>query len=357
MTPLAPSRLFPLVLLALTTGLGAQTVEAALADGTTLHGKPVGAYRLVLRIETANGIHRDLPWENLASVSGGPVSLGLGEGEAIQVTLEGVAAGRLQVRHALLGSLTVPLAALPQAPPLPAPTQAAGDDELAKEVQAALEPKPWNGHVSLGASLSAGNSDVFTATLDALLQRDWENDHLEFRAFAVYGTAEGEVNQNSQLVGALWRHFYDPDFYAYISTEASRDEIQDRKFRGLVNVGAGIVLWKDSDKELFSLEGGVGYRLETFTGNTPTRNDVTGRAAALYKDIFFDDVEFTQTAELIVPFTDPNSFIGRSESILSVPISESWSFRTSLRLEYNNDPAGGRDNLDILTTLGLEYSF
>ncbi len=357
MTPTSPSRLLPIVLLALTAGLGAQTVVATLTDGTPLQGKPVGAYRSVLRIVTADGLHRDLPWSDLSSVRGGPVPLALGEGEALQVALTGIVGGQLQVRHAILGALSLPLAALPQAPPLPEPTKEAGDDELAKEVQAALEPKPWNGHVTLGASLSAGNSDVFTATLDALLQRDWENDHLEFRAFAVYGTAEGEVNQNSQLFGALWRHFYDPDFYAYLSTEASRDEIQDRKFRGLVNVGAGIVLWKDSDKELFSLEGGVGYRLETFTGNTPTRNDVTGRAAALYKNVFLDDVEFTQTAEVIVPFTDPNSFIGRSESILSVPISESWSFRTSLRLEYNNDPANGRDNLDILTTLGLEYSF
>ncbi len=357
MTPFSRFCFIPVVLMVLTAASVGQTVVAAFADGTTVQGKPAGAYRSALRIETADGLHRDLAWETVTSVNGGPVALTLGEGQSLHVTLTGIGGGKLQVRHAVLGALSVPLAALPSAPPLPAPAGATGDDELAKEVQAALEPKAWNGHVSLGASLSAGNSDVFTATLDALLQRDWENDHVEFRAIAVYGTAEGEVNQNSQLFGALWRHFYDPDFYAYISTEASRDEIQDRKLRGLLNVGAGIVLWKDSDKELFSMEGGVGYRLETFTGATPTRNDVTARAAALYKDVFFDDVEFTQTAEIIVPLTDANSFIGRSESILSVPISESWAFRTSLRLEFNNDPAGGRDNLDILTTLGLKYSF
>ncbi|MCA9323224.1 MAG: DUF481 domain-containing protein, partial [Planctomycetes bacterium] len=190
-----------------------------------------------------------------------------------------------------------------------------------------------------------------------LIHRDWKNDHVEFRGFATYGTSEGEVNRDSQLLGGLWRHFYQPEFYSYASLEMSRDEVQDRSFRGLFNVGAGYILWQESDLELFSIEGGLGYRVEVYSGVTATRHDATARLAALYKDLLFEDVQFTQSAEIIFPVTDVNSFIARSESLLAIPLNEAWAFRFGLRLEWNNDPAAGRDELDVLATTGLEYKF
>ena len=259
----------------------------------------------------------------------------------------------------VIGRVTIPRGALPVAPTLPKPEATSSGGVASAKEKTPLEPTDWNGHVALGVSNTSGNTETFLATLDALLQKDWTHDHLEFRAHAAYGTAEGDETVNNQSLGAWWRHYYDENLYSYASLEFQRDVLADLDLRVLANVGVGYRAWigDDPKKQSLDFEGGIGYRYESFSGTEGDRHDATVRGALIYKDIFFDDVEFSQLLEVFFPLTDPGSWLGRSETVASIPLSESWFFRAALRLEYAARPASGREPLDTFTSVGLEYRF
>ena len=309
-----------------------------------------GLYRTGVRFDDASG-PVDHPWASVRTLrTEGSVTIAYGDGNRLVGRVRDVELGAwIRVDAAVIGEVRIPVASLPAPPALA--------QEVPEVEPTPLEATGWNGRVALGASLAAGNSDVFTSSLDALLQRDWTHDHLEFRLFAAYGTSEGQKNVDNQLLGTLWRHYYRPEFYSYLGVEAGRDDVQDVQLRLLANVGAGWTPWKVGDHRRLDLEAGLGYRMESFTGSEPTRYDLTFRGALVFKDVWFDDVRFTQTAEFIFPVTDPGAHLTRAESSLVVPIAGAWSFRTSLRLQYQGRPADDRRALDLLATIGLEYEF
>ncbi|MCA9321372.1 MAG: hypothetical protein KDB53_11585, partial [Planctomycetes bacterium] len=154
-----------------------------LTDGSRVRAPELSYYRECIRVTMITGRTRDLDWGEVLSLGERPSTLCFGDGE----TLKGLVVGldgydEVILVHDLLGRLTIPRRLLPATPPdaphallVNKPTgdvEKVSNDALEVAVKGALEEKPWNGRVALGASLSAGNSDTFTATLDALIQRD-----------------------------------------------------------------------------------------------------------------------------------------------------------------------------------------
>ena len=221
------------------TAAAAQDVVVG-PGGAQTTGRMTGVFASGLRMEAAGGAIVDLPWRDIASVGGAtPVTIAFGSGSQVVGRVVGVeASGTVAVVDAdVLGLIRIPVATLAPAPE--PPPVASGPEGAAGSKKSILEPTEWNGKVSLTGSAAAGNRDVFTALFQALVQRDFRQDHLEFGALAVYGKSEGDLVNDAQRVSALWRHYYSEDFYAYASLEAGRDSIQDIALELFANVGAG----------------------------------------------------------------------------------------------------------------------
>lgn len=297
----------------------------------------------------------DRAWADVESLrSRKSIRLHLASGESLDGRVMGFDGQNLTFEHAVFGQMNIPVTALPAASPL---TPGAEPRQAEAAPTTPLTPKDWTGRVSLAISATGGNADTLNGALEAFIEKNFTHDHLEFFARAVYGEAEGEEVANAQLIRGKWEHHYHDRLYSFIGAELGRDAVQEVDLRAFLNVGVGYKVWQESDKEFLALEGGIGYRHESFSSSTPSRNDLTGRAALIYRDIWWGKAEFSQLLEFIAPLTDINSFFARSETAISVPISDNWSIRNSLVLNYQNDPPQEAKKLDWLVTAGVEYSF
>ncbi|MFK7898594.1 MAG: DUF481 domain-containing protein [Myxococcota bacterium] len=242
----------------------------------------------------------------------------------------------------------------------------------------------WSGDVGVALTAQSGTQDTFAGSIDALGERTWAEDLATVRLTAVYGTSRNkrdkkddrEVIQNAQALFGDWKHTFTDRFFWQTGTELSRDSTTRRDVRFAVNTGPGYRTWQGAapDAEHFDLYGGVGYRYEQYDGNAndgPTfgngrggdvDNDIQNLADLVagfeYKNGLFEDaVEYTHTGKVFAPANDFNAFIARTEVLLGIPLTEAWSFRTGVLVEWVNDSPDNTDQLTTRTTVGLGYKF
>lgn len=346
-------RMLPL-LLSLALPLVAQVDRVTLTDGTDVGGAITSLWAEGVVVTTSEGGEELVPWRRVAFVtSGAPVSVDFGGNRVVGLVVAHRPGQDVSLDTGIVGVLRVPLGALASRPAPEPATEEAGPSGPSTP----LEPEEWNGGAALFSSVTRGNAEVFDLSFEINAARQWTHDRIELSAFAVRGVAEGETNKDAQRARGLWRHHYSDDFYSYASLEIGRDSIQQVSIRMLANVGAGYNIWRESDDELLSIEGGVGYRLERFENNGAGRDDATGRVALIYKDVFWEKGIYDQLFEVIVPFNEPNAILGRFEAGLSLPIAENWNLRNSLRVSYRGEAPRGTNAFDVYLGVGVEYTF
>jgi putative salt-induced outer membrane protein YdiY len=224
----------------------------------------------------------------------------------------------------------------------------------------------WTGDVSLSVTSQSGTTDTFAGALDAKTKRASEQNHLKIRFKADYGTSKkkgdgdsgSETIQDSQALFGEWKRTIHDRFFWDSGSETSRDSTQDRDIRVAVDTGPGYRVWRSNDEgqDHFDLMGGVGYRYEVYDSDDSHFVDLVGSFE--YKNGLFDDkVEFTHTGTVKAPANEFSDFIVSSEVIIGVPLTESWSFRTSVFVEYVNEVPTGIEEFTTKTSVGLGYKF
>ncbi len=215
----------------------------------------------------------------------------------------------------------------------------------------------WTGKAILAASLASGDVNVFTGHLEGSAERKWESDVLRLGLNGIYGLTDGEQNANAQAATGDWRHFLSERIFSYLDAEFGRDTIQQINWRFIGNLGPGWRVWRAEEKRRLDLELGVGYRHEEYRGPTQTRDDVNLRFAFEHLNRIGPALEVGHSGELLLPANDPDGFLARSELILSLPLGGAWHYRSSVGLEYQNEPAMGNEEVNVRATAGLEFRF
>ncbi len=241
----------------------------------------------------------------------------------------------------------------------------------------------WVGDVAVAITAQSGTQDTFAGTIDAKGTRTWAEDVAEIRFTGVYGTSrkngdensEQEVIQNAQALFGDWKHTFTDRYFWNTGSELSRDSTTARDVRAAISTGPGYRAWmgEDADKEHFDIYSGVGYRYEQYDGNgndgpggTGSGDDIDNVADHLadlvagfeYKNGLFEDrVEYTHLFLGKAPANDFNAFLIRTEVLVGIPLTEAWSFRTGVLVEYVNDNPDETDPLTTRTTVGLGYKF
>jgi putative salt-induced outer membrane protein len=237
---------------------------------------------------------------------------------------------------------------------------AAGGGAAAESGEDTGGDEGWTGGISLGASLTTGETDSFAGNAQAKTQRELDGDRFRFGLEAFYGKSDGEVDANAQKATGSHRRWLGAEgsrtWYWDTGAEIGRDTIQDINWRALANTGPGRRLWQAGEKRYFDLEAGLGYRHEEYRGDTDTRDDVNARVASEYSEKL-GSLEILHTLELLEPMNDPKGFLGRTDLKLSLPIIGSWKFSLRVNLEYQNDPADDAEKVNTKSSVGLEYAF
>jgi putative salt-induced outer membrane protein YdiY len=253
---------------------------------------------------------------------------------------------------------STPVAAQPTyGAPLPSPRLAA----IAQD--AAVEPDPaWTGFVTVGATLTSGNTEIQSAAANAEAVLDRGEDRWTLRAYWNFSqqenqtTGENEITQRQAGASAKYDYFLSERTYLYGTGAVSTDEIAALDMRYQVGAGAGHQFWKEEKRSL-SGEVGLSYVDEDFEVDA---DDDSFVAVRLAYDLFLqlsDTTAFRQIAEAFPSLENKDDIYGRLDSSLTVNLTKSMIGKLQHVMDYDNTPATGADRLDHRLILTIGWTF
>jgi putative salt-induced outer membrane protein YdiY len=258
--------------------------------------------------------------------------------------------------------------------PLPAELLAA----MAQDAPAADADPRWTGSVSLGVTITSGNSNLRSAaaTADAELRRDDASidDRTTLSAFWNYADAkDDETNEREltqrQLGGkAQYDYFFADDLYGYGNVAGLYDAKKNLELRLSLGAGLGYQVFEVPDERSLSVEAGLAYVDENYEGSAFDEEYAAGRFAYAYSNQLSESTHFGQNGEVTVSLEEADDTIARLDTRLRTQMSESFFVMIQYVLEYDNTPAietnpedadfGQRfDRIDhkVILTLGWQF--
>ncbi|MGW8323931.1 MAG: DUF481 domain-containing protein [Thermodesulfobacteriota bacterium] len=235
---------------------------------------------------------------------------------------------------------------------------------FASGVQATEEEAPrWASSITLGLNLNKGNSETTLVKASVEAHRKDPKHDIRLKGEMNYGTAEvensdgtkdTEVNvQNIQGTASL-RRFLSRQAYRYINLKALQDKIADLDYRAVLGAGAGYYLLRSDTVEL-SLEAGPSYVAEEVDNNRD--GYFAGRAAQRFEYQFTEASRVWETLEYLTSLRNTEDFLLNGELGAEAALNSRLALRVVLQDSYDNTPASGKEENDLVLTAGVTYRF
>ncbi|MGK7932742.1 MAG: DUF481 domain-containing protein [Microcystaceae cyanobacterium] len=143
---------------------------------------------------------------------------------------------------------------------------------------------------------------------------------------------------------------------------SSRNESEDLSIAVSGIVGAGLNLWRgESPREIVDIQFGLGSRYEyDFIDFEERRNQVNPIAAIVLVGRGFqvNNARIEETFAIIPALNDLEDLIVFSDTRVSFPISQRWSYTNRLFIQYRNKPVyEGNPDVEFFFTTGVDYRF
>ncbi len=231
------------------------------------------------------------------------------------------------------------------------------------EEEAALPPD-WQGKVAFGAESLSGNTDkdalsghaeakklrgdvVVIATADAA----WEQtevsdaDGSNTRDEKTKGNAKAEINVKRRLGG----------YFVYGDLSVANDDIAGVKYRLVESVGLGTFL-VDTDTLKLSVEAGVaGVQEELDDSDEYVAYRLAERLD--WVPSFGEGVSFFESASILADFDDSDRYFANAEAGVDIPMVFGLSVSFKGYVNYNNQPASGKEKTDRGVVAQIGYNF
>ena len=244
-------------------------------------------------------------------------------------------------------------------PPMPVPAATAAIAAAVPPTppsKPSLPPKyPWQNAVSVGLTLTRGNSDTTLFTADYLTQRKTPFDEYKIDLSGTYGEQDSKDTANNYKANAQWNHLFTPQSYTYGRVDGLRDVISEVDYRVNLGPGLGYYLLKNTNTFL-AAEGGGSYEAQRLD-DTGDKNFATLRFANRFEHKVNEHVRLWQNAEILPQVDDFNNYVINFEAGVEASISKSFSLKTFLDDNYDSDPAPGKLKNDAKIVAALGYKF
>lgn len=241
----------------------------------------------------------------------------------------------------------------------PDPRQAAAPESTSvapKDKPAEQDPLKWSGRVEFGGELQTGNSETESLTFDGRLKaRDRKN---RYQADFEYNRAEdeGTITDDDMELALQYEHFLNERWFAGATTSFKNDDVAELDLRSRIGVLTGYQFYDREDLSL-SASGGISYINENFA-NQSTDTSIALTQNTDYEQSFLEDkFRLFYEHDLLVPFEDTSAFIFDSEGGLRVPVTERFLGIAEVNFDWDNDPADGVKEEDVVYKLKLGYEF
>jgi putative salt-induced outer membrane protein YdiY len=219
------------------------------------------------------------------------------------------------------------------------------------------EPKknPWEQSISLGLSVTDGNSDtlLFVGAYDA--KRVWEHD--EFRGMVTGSYGETDSNTTTEAAEGLaqYKHLFSERLYGTAYIDLFHDGVADITYRLTLSPGVGYYFIK-SDKTQLSGDIGPSYVVEKLEGQG-TDSYAGLRLAERFDRKLNDSAKVWQSLEWVPQIDDFGNYVLVFEVGVEAALNKTLSVRVVGIDRYDNQPAPGRENNDMSLISSLSYKF
>jgi putative salt-induced outer membrane protein YdiY len=271
-------------------------------------------------------------------------------GDAVPITLDGaVVTGRLA--EAGEGQVTV--------------TREDGSAEtMPLERIAYVNPTPrqggpgvsYGGRVNLGYSRSAGNSDNERLYGDGELRVR----HRDYR-WAVGGEAreskdDGVTSESNWLARGSYDRFVRPREFLYARSTLEHDEFRDIDLRTTVGAGYGFQAI-ETDTTRLSLQAGVDYVNIQRVVAADEEYPAAGWGISFDHRLWDGKVELFLNQEGFWSLEDSDDVLARTRTGLRFPLGGGFNATAQLNLDWDNEPAPGRESTDETWLFTLGYAW
>lgn len=225
-----------------------------------------------------------------------------------------------------------------------------------------LEPTPWQGGLFLSSQLFSGAKTATTLIVGSQLGRQWSREQLNFgliflNSFDNSRVAPEEDNQIRGEFSSEYRYHPSDSQYYVVSSRTLKDELSDINFRTDLYLGSGLNLWRVGPNQTLDMQLGLGVRYDDGVDQDSEVDFPVAQYKLSYEDIFLANLIFNQSFSFQLSLENTNDYIAEAATIISVPLSERWSFNNGLQLIYEAEPLGDTTNLRLNVDTGIKYEF
>ncbi len=227
-------------------------------------------------------------------------------------------------------------------------------NKIPAKKSAKKEKGVWRRNIEVGVNTSQGNSDTLRYNGSIAGSKETEANYYFLKAAGRYGESDGETDAANASGDAKAQRRLTERVYAAAEANAYHDEIADLAYRarGSLSLGRHFV-W--SERTVLSAEAGPGYVAEEKGGEK--ENFLAGRLAEYLEFLVTPSLQVWQSAELVQSLADASVYFINSEVGLETVLLANLNLRFTLEDRYDNAPAEGKKNNDLLTTTALVWAF
>jgi hypothetical protein len=172
------------------------------------------------------------------------------------------------------------------------------------------------------------------------------------------------------LITSAYRHHFNAkwnfftDFFTSTNQDlySSKNDDEDLSITSAIFVGAGLNLWRgDSRGDFLDLQLGIGPRYEyEYIAFELRRNQIKPTLALILlgRGFSIGEAKLNHTFGFVPALNNFDNYIITSDTTLSIPLNQKWSFTNRLFLRYRNQLIFEENpKLEMFFSTGLEYEF
>lgn len=220
---------------------------------------------------------------------------------------------------------------------------------------AELEELETNGRVAIGIGGNSGNSETERFNIAAeFTARTRDN---RYTAGLAYNKADedGNTTVDNATVYANYDHFFAEKWFWNNALSLQRNDLQDLDLRTAIGTGVGYQVYETDELKL-SLTGGVSYVAEDFSSAPSVRNAAL-RFGVRYEHDWLTWLSLFHSNEILYSVEDSDDWVVRSRSGVRFPIMDRLDGTFQVNYDFDNSPAPGNEEEDILYVLNLGYNW
>jgi putative salt-induced outer membrane protein YdiY len=234
------------------------------------------------------------------------------------------------------------------------PKAAPADAAAAKKAVEPEKKSPWERSITVGATVTRGNSKTLLFNANVLALRKWNQNEISLGADGSYGESD-DVKNMEQLHGfGQYNRLFTDRFFAYGRVDALHDGVADVDYRLTIGPGVGYYFIKN-EKTRLSAEAGPSLVVER-QGKVDNQY-MAARIAERFEQKLNDRARVWQSLEFLPQVDKLDNYIMNAEAGIEADFTKKLSLRTLIQDTYHNQPAAGRKANDIKLISGISYKF